>query len=831
VRNSQCNVQLLGARNSRGEGRRWILVPCICHLSLAVFHFFLSDRVLLATDVVPTRIDFQRDVRPLLSDKCFFCHGPDEKHREAELRLDTRDGIFRHQATQTGDLKQLVVPGKPEASAVWKRIASEVADEHMPPADSGKSLSEKERELIRQWIEQGAEWNDHWAYLAPTRPMVPEARDQTARDDAGPGSAIDKFVMARLVKQQLKPSPPADPRTLARRYSFDLTGLPPSSTEVAVFVEQYARDAEAACRTLVDNLLASPHHAERMAMHWLDLVRYADTVGYHGDQEHHISPYRDYVIQAFHENMPFDRFTREQLAGDLLPDATVEQQIASGYNRLLQTSHEGGVQQKEYLAKYSADRVRNFGSVWLGATLGCCECHDHKFDPLPQRDFYRLAALFADIDDLRSFKAGDTTPTKREPELDVTTKLVPEETRRTMITVAIAPRPIRVLSRGDWMDDGGEVVEPGVPMIFRQISLTGRVLEGRATEERATRLDLANWVTSRDNPLTARVFVNRLWKLFHGRGLSRSLEDFGAQGEAPDHPELLDWLAVEFMDSGWDVKHMVRLMVLSHTYRQSSVIRIAEFGLGNERDTRRAGREQSSSPSASQFAIGNRQPAIGDDPENRLLARQGRWRLDAEMVRDNALAVSGLLVRKVGGRSTKPYQPAGYYQFLNFPKRDYKSDGGDAQYRRGLYTHWQRAYLHPMLKAFDAPSREECSCERPQSNTPLAALVLLNDPTFVEAARVFAARILHDGGSTSDERLRWAWQMALSRPPTDRELAAMQRLLEAERVSFAAESARVTELLKTGLAPTPADLDQTELAAWTSVARALFNLNEFVTRN
>ncbi len=796
---------------------------------LAAVRGGLASGIAFAADDPPGRVDFQRDVRPILSDKCFFCHGPDEKHREAKLRLDTRDGLFRHEATQTAGLRQLVVPGRIEASAIWKRIASEVADERMPPADSGKTLSEQERSVIRQWIEQGAEWSEHWAYVVPARPAVPATDVPTRVDAAGLARTIDRLVMARLEKERLKPSLPADPRALARRYSFDLTGLPPTGAEVEEFVEQHARDADAACRVFVEKLLASPHYAERMAMHWLDLVRYADTVGYHGDQEHHISPYRDYVIQAFHENMPFDRFTREQLAGDLLPDATVEQKIASGYNRLLQTSHEGGVQQKEYLAKYSADRVRNFGSVWLGATLGCCECHDHKFDPLPQRDFYRLAAFFADIDDLRSFKAGDTTPTKREPEMDVTTKLVPGEKRRTMITVSIAPRPIRVLSRGDWMDDGGEVVTPGVPLIFKQLSLAGRATGERATEERPTRLDLANWVTSRDNPLAARVFVNRLWKLFHGRGLSRSLEDFGAQGEAPDHPELLDWLAVEFIDSGWDVKHMVRLMVLTRTYRQSSEMRSAEFGMRNEDGLNRTGREPSTEASATDSAL--RTPDSTLDPDNRLLARQSRWRLNAEMIRDNALAVSGLLVRTVGGRSTKPYQPVGYYRFLNFPKRDYKADAGESQYRRGLYTHWQRAYLHPMLKAFDAPSREECSCERPQSNTPLAALVLLNDPTFVEAARVFAVRILREGGTSTDERLLWAWQTALSRPPTEQEHAASRRLLEAERLALAADPAAVSQLLKTGLTPIPPELDQTELAAWTSVARSLFNLNEFVTRN
>ncbi len=813
---NQCQLPTEASGNRFGRGCLSVLAVCIWQLSLVPSHGRVGVGVVSAADVSPNRVDFQREIRPILSDKCFFCHGPDEKHREAKLRLDTLEGMFLHREEAT-----IVTPKLPGESELWKRITAKDADQRMPPSESGKSLSEKERQLIRLWIEQGAEWSDHWAYAVPVRAGFLSGKNTD--------QPIDLAIRSSLVKNGLDFSPMADPHTLIRRYAFDLTGLPPSPEEVEVFVKQFKMDADTACRQLVERLLASPHYAERMAMYWLDLVRYADTVGYHGDQEHHISPYRDYVIQAFHENMPFDQFTREQLAGDLLPDATVEQKIASGYNRLLQTSHEGGVQQKEYLAKYSADRVRNFGSVWLGATLGCCECHDHKFDPLPQRDFYRLAAFFADIDDLRSFKAGDTTPAKREPEMDVTTKLVPKETRRTMITVAIAPRPIRVLSRGDWMDDGGEIVEPGVPLVFKQLSPAGRDAGERATGERPTRLDLANWVTSRDNPLAARVFVNRLWKLFHGRGLSRSLEDFGAQGEAPDHPELLDWLAVEFIDSGWDVQHMVKLMVLTRTYRQSSEMRSAEFGLRNEDRSNSTGREQSSSPSASQSAIRNPNSAL--DSDNRQLARQSRWRLEAETVRDNALAVSGLLVRQVGGRSTRPYQPDGYYRFLNFPKRDYTADTGEAQYRRGLYTHWQRAYLHPMLKAFDAPSREECSCERPQSNTPLAALVLLNDPTFVEAARVFAARILREGGSSPDERIRWAWQTSLSRPPTDRELAATKRLLEAERLSFAADPAAAPQLLKTGLAPIPPGLDPTELAAWTSVARTLFNLNEFVTRN
>lgn len=745
---------------------------------LCVVWGWLMAGVGLAAEPVPPAVDFQREIRPILSDKCFYCHGPDEQHRKADLRLDSREGLFQ----RLGD-QPVVAAGQPASSQLWLRISHADPDQMMPPRDAGKALSAKERELIRRWIEEGAQWKEHWAYTTPVRPVIPEVTGDTAASFAAQ-SDLDRLVQARWRQSGLQSAGPADPRTLLRRLSFDLTGLPPTRTDVAAFVVESAENPEAAYMAAVERMLASPHYGERMALGWLDAVRYADTVGYHGDQEHQISPYRDYVIASFNDNLRFDQFTREQLAGDLLPQPTVEQRIATGYNRLLQTSHEGGVQQKEYLLKYASDRVRNLGSVWLGATLQCCECHDHKFDPLPQRDFYRLAAFFSDIDDLQSFKSGNDNPAKREPELEVTTRLSPTEKRRTLITVAMEPRPVRVLGRGDWMDETGEIVLPGVPAVFKQLTV----------DRRANRLDLANWLTSPDNPTTARVFVNRLWKQFFGKGLAGRLDDFGAQGEAPVNPELLDWLAVEFVESGWDIKHMVRLMVLSQTYRQSSV-------------------------------------GISADTENRLLARQSRWRLEAELIRDNALSVSGLLNLQIGGRSARPYQPAGYFQFLNFPKRDYVADIGPEQYRRGVYTHWQRAYLHPMLKAFDAPSREECTCERPQSIAPQAALVLLNDPTFIEAARVFAVRIMREGGTSTDERLRWAWEVALSRSPTDRELAVMKHFIATDQAEFAADPSAVEALCKIGLAPVPAGIDQVELAAWTSAARAIFNKNEFVTRN
>lgn len=786
----------------------------------AILELCLAVCVVAQSPPAEKRVDFAREIRPILSDKCFFCHGPDESHREADLRLDLRAGLFRH-----ADEITIVAPGKIEASELWRRVSAESEDERMPPAESGKSLSDAQRALIRRWIEQGAEWKEHWSFAPLARPAVPEVRARWK-----PVNDIDRFWLARIDLEGFDSSPPADPRTLIRRYSFDLIGLPPKPQDVDEFVAAYAKDPDAACAAAVDRLLNSPHYGERLAIHWLDLVRYADTVGYHGDQEHAISPYRDYVIRAFNENMPFDRFTAEQLAGDIVPDS-IDEQIASGYNRLLQTSHEGGVQQKEYLAKYSADRVRNFSTVWLGLTFGCAECHDHKYDPILQRDFYRLAAFFADIDDYRSFKGVDVTPTKREPEIEVLSAMErvqlaeleaelssvvstapPEKaeeiravcqreidalrarTRRTMVTERIEPRPIRVLGRGDWMDDTGEIVEPGVPAIFKQIE----IVPDSHGKYRPNRFALADWLMSKDHPLTARVFVNRLWKLYFGRGLAASLDDLGSQGEPPAHSELLDWLASEFAESGWNIKHIVRLIALSQAYRQSSL----ETPELRERD-----------------------------PLNRWFARQSRPRLDAELIRDNALAVSGLLVTTIGGPSAHPYQPDGYYDHLNFPKRTYKPDQDQQQYRRGVYTHWQRSYLHPMLKAFDAPSREECSAQRPASNTPQAALVLLNDPTFLEAARVFAVRILKEGGASTDDRLRWAWRVALSRDPQDRELTTLETLLQQDLAEFKADPQSAEQLLKVGLAPLPAELAPAELAAWTSVARAIFNLNEFITRN
>lgn len=761
-------------------------------------------------------IDFTREIRPILSDKCFACHGPDAGHREADLRLDLRESAIEAR----GD-RPAISPGKPADSELLRRILADDPDAKMPPPHTGKSLSADEIRTLQSWIADGAEYQPHWAYVPPHKPQL-----------GGGRHPIDELLEKQLQAAGLTPGPRSDKHTLIRRLSFDLLGLPPSVSDV----EQFADDDPDAWTKLVDRWLMSPHYGERMAMMWFDLVRFADTVGYHGDQEHAVQPYRDYVIQSFFENKPFDVFTREQLAGDLLPNPTEEQRIATCYNRLLQTSHEGGVQVKEYLTKYESDRIRNLGGAWLGATLGCAECHDHKYDPITQRDFYRFAAVFADIDDLRSFKGGDTTPTKREPEIttlspiekiragelrtrqaigeyqlmsaelsrqrgfqrtdrlagewvQISEDLEPlETTYRCMVTEAIEPRPIRIRARGDWLDESGPIVEPGVPDWLSPISVEGR---------RFNRLDLANWLTSKDHPLTARVFVNRLWAMFFGSGLSRSLDDFGAQGEWPQHPELLDWLACEFIDSGWNVKHMVRLIVTSDAYQRSS------------------------------------QPTpelAARDPENRLFARQTAFRLPAEMIRDNALDLGGLLVKRVGGAKAHPYQSDGYYQFLNFPKRTYRADVDDKQYRRGVYVHWQRQFLHPMLRAFDAPMREECTARRPISNTPLAALTLLNDPSFLEAARALAVRALQQPGST-DDRLAWLWQQALLRNPSDKEVESLRAVVRESHEEFTANPQAATNLLEIGLYRAPDSMDRAELAAWTTVCRVLLNLHETITRN
>ncbi|MBI1325634.1 DUF1553 domain-containing protein [bacterium] len=811
-------------------------------------------------------VRFNRDIRPILSDNCFYCHGPDKNHREAELRLDDRQAAI--------DAK-VIAPGAPGESELIARISSADKDEVMPPPHANKKLNESQKALLARWIAEGAPYERHWAYEPPVKPAVPAGVN-----------GIDFLVRKKLESAGLKPSLKADRRTLARRAFFDLIGLPPVPDKLEKFV---ADPDPKAYERLVDQLLRNAHFGERMAIGWLDAVRFADTIGYHSDNPRNVWPYRDWVIRSFNDNKPFDRFTIEQIAGDLLPEADTETHVGSAFNRLLLTTEEGGAQPMDYRARMLTDRVRAVGNVWLGQTTGCAQCHDHKYDPFTTRDFYRLGAFFADVREADVGRREDGMPVPRpedeskladlehrireietriEPQLNqeqirweaeitgsaerlkslkpddkatpaakAEAKVVGEALKkargdrsakeretlqayfrkaealshpedraelaklkkerdaltatmpRCLVTTSDTPRVVRVLHRGDWQDETGEVVSAGFPSYLPQPDSNGRV---------PNRLDLAKWLVSRENPLTARVFVNRLMAQFFGHGISKVTDDLGTQGEPPVNPELLDWLACEFMDSGWDVKHIVRTIVTSETYQQVSTA---------TDELRRI------------------------DPDNRLLARQSPLRLDAELVRDNALFVSGLLDMYIGGPSVKPYQPEGYWENLNFPVRSYDTDTGPAQHRRGLYVWWQRSFTHPAMLAFDAPSREECTAQRTRSNLPQQALVLLNDPTFVEASRGLANRILGDLPTASDdERITWAVRQVLQRKPDPDELKTMKSLLDRHRSHYADDTAAANAIAKAGQSPNRDGLAVQDIAVWTHIARVLFNLHETITR-
>ncbi len=1033
-------------------------------------------------------IKFNRDIRPILSENCFACHGHDKNQRKADLRLDLREVAVE---------KGAIVPGKPTESKLVERIFAEDEDDRMPPVKTHKTLTPAQKEMLKQWIAAGAEYEPFWAYIKPVRSEPPKTKNSHWGKNP-----IDSFILACLEAKKIQPSPEADKRTLLRRVSLDLIGLPPTTEEMDAFL---ADKKPGAYERQVDRLLASPHFGERMAVPWLDIVRYADTVGYHGDQNQNIFPYRDYVINSFNNNKPFDQFTIEQIAGDLMTNSTVETKTASGFNRLNMMTREGGAQPKEYLAKYAGDRVRTVSMAWLGSTMGCAECHDHKYDPFTSKDFYSMQAFFADITqwgvyadypytpvpDLRGY--GNDHPFPPEIQVDspylhqriaklqqkadavdatsalklktdstnsaaygkwlasshefvkawpdgwaapmpevvlkmkdtnmvattnfqiaadgrisfsnaikdnttvtlpvsnmwisaIRLQIVPQEVKEqartaakkrngtafaisatlrsggkdqklpfyfgeadheepryamslpilgvtdlwqistkedsqmaiwlldkpvlakagdelvinlgnaavesarlsitpfcdndpfkaglndslrkalagsstklsadqknglyrafllasqwdpnaiaedrkiqadirecrrgktyTMVSLARAePLPIRVLPRGNWQNESGELLKPATPHFLPQLP--------NPENRRLTRLDLAQWLVWQENPLTARATMNRFWKQFFGAGISAVVDDLGGQGEWPVHPELLDWLACEFEqpalnDNGqpikrsaksksgkgastraphaWDVKHMVRLMVTSEAYRENS----------------------------------NERPDLQEiDPNDRLVAAQMPRRLEAEFVRDNALSIAGLLSPDIGGPSVHPYQPAGYYANLQFPDRDYYPEKDDRQYRRGLYTHWQRTFLQPMMANFDAPSREECTANRVVSDTPQQALTLLNDPSFVEASRVFAEKLLQSGCKGDSQRLDMAFEDALARPIHDNEKKSLLAFLAEQREDAAKDPDSAKKFTHVGNSQPSKDINPVELAAWTEVCRVVLNLDETITK-
>ena len=728
------------------------------------------------SETVEPAIDFNRDIRPILSNHCFSCHGPDGNKRKAGLRLDRRDDALAE--LRSGG--HAIVPGDRAASELHVRITSNDERERMPPVKTGKKLSAAQIALLGKWIDQGAKWDAHWSYLAPRRPPLPLVKNR-----AWPRNPIDYFILERLEKEGLQPSGETDRSTLIRRLSFDLTGLPPTLAEVEAFSADASRDAY---EKVVDRLLASPYYGERMAQHWLDLARYADTNGYRLDNHRDMWPFRDWVIDAFNQNMPFDQFTVEQLAGDMLPDATVAQKIATGFHRNTMVNFGNGSDPEEYRAKAVMDRVSTTATVWLGSTLACAQCHDHKYDPFTQKDFFRFYAFFNNVPEKGlDGDQGNPVPTIMDPKSAIPAMVMEEMP---------APRQTRIFLNGD-MHNPGEVVTAGVPAHLPPLP----------PDAPANRLGLARWLVDPGHPLTSRVAVNRLWQLHFGAGLVKTSDDFGSQGEMPSHAELLDWLAVEFVARGWDVKAMQKLVVMSATYRQAS----------------------------------QQTPQLRDgDPHNRLLARGSRLRLDAEVIRDSALAVSGLLQPRIGGPSVRPYQPPGLWEQValggNYTSQTYVQSEGEDLYRRGVYVYVKRSMPYPSLTIFDAPDREACTMKRPRTNTPLQALVLLNDPAYVEAARVLAQRVLREvAGADPAQRLIYAFRLCTSRTPTTRELEVLTRVYEQQRVSYREDPNAAEELVSAGASSRRTDfnpfrVDVTELAAWTAVANLLLNLDETITR-
>ncbi len=754
-------------------------------------------------------IDFNREVRPILAKNCFVCHGADEQHREAGLRLDVRDAAIKPLA----DGRTAIVPSHTDRSELIRRITAKNADDRMPPADGNGPLSKDQTRVLTQWIAEGARYSRHWSFEKPVRPQLPRLKPIAKRPD-WPTNPVDLFIAAKMREAGINPSSPADRYVLIRRLSLDVRGLPPTPEEVDDFVHESSGDAYA---RLVDRMLADPAFGERWARPWLDLARYADSAGYASDPLRTIWLYRDWVIDAFNANMPFDQFTIEQLAGDLLPRPTTEQLVATAFNRNTMTNTEGGTDDEEFRVAAVKDRVDTTMDVWMGLTIGCAKCHSHKFDPITQAEYYQFFAIFnqtADNDQpdespTLSIPFAETTrqrqaidaqiavlkkraSAKKDPKLTARiAKLNRSKPRDPSVPVMRElprdkQRPTHVMIKGNFLVPA-EAVGPGVPAYFGPLPKSVP----------ADRLAMARWLVDRDNPLTARVAVNRIWAQIFGQGIVETEEDFGTQGRAPSHPELLDYLAVEYQQHGWDTKSLIRLLVTSATYRQSS------------RQT----------PDASQ-----------KDPGNHLYGRAPRFRLEAEMVRDQALALSGLLSQEMKGPSVFPPQPDGLWRAaFNGRDRSWTTSTGPDAHRRGLYTFWRRTIPYPSMTTFDAPSREVCSVRRVRTNTPLQAFVTLNDPVYVEAAQALSRRIMLEGGHSPRERCQYALRLCLARPPKPEQVAQLESLLLDERRHYQADPSAARKL-----AGAPTDLshglDVADLAAWTVVANVLLNLDGVLTK-
>lgn len=737
---------------------------------------------------IPAIVDFNFHVKPILSDRCFKCHGPDENTREASLRFDTKEGIF----AALGKAKDhfAVVPNKVSESTLIDRIFTENVDDVMPPPESNLILEKHEKQILKRWIEQGAEWKQHWSFLPIVKPAIPSVKDASWTNNE-----IDFFILHKLEEEGFEPSKKAPKSAILRRLSFDLTGLPPTLSELDDFEND---NSTKAIDNVIDTLLKSPAYAEHMTAQWLDLARYADTHGYQDDLERTMWPWRDWVIHAFQKNMPYDQFVKWQLAGDLLPNPTKEQIIATAFNRNHKITQEGGVIPEEYRVEYVADRTQTFGTAFLGLTFECAKCHDHKYDPISQKDFYSLFAFFNNVPEKGLIEPYGAIP---KPFVKLTKKEIKEtltfvQNLDTLDDIPLmvmqeldTPRQAYILNRGAY-DQPRDSVFPNLP---KSILAFDKNLP-------KNRLGLADWLFLKENPLTARITVNRLWQQCFGTGLVASSYDFGSQGALPTHPELLDWLAIKLIESNWDLQAILKLIVQSSTYQQSYKITPEHLEI---------------------------------DPENRLLARAPRLRLSAEMIRDHVLATSDLLVKTVGGPSVKPYQPNGLWKETTGggggSTAQYKMDKGDKLYRRSLYTFWKRTVPPPSMAIFDAPTRDFCMVKRETTSTPLQALVLLNDPQIIEAARVLAYQAI-ENEENLENRLKFMFQLATSRLPKKTELTTLKNYFHEENTRFQKEEKAAENLLQTGVYPQKKLLTNSEMAAYAMVATVIFNLDESIVR-
>jgi len=733
------------------------------------------------THKLPEKIDYIFDVKPILSDRCYLCHGPDEGTREAGLRLDSKENAFGILAGHTD--RFAIVPGDTESSQLVHRINNDDLEKIMPPVRSNLSLSNYEKQVLTKWIEQGAEWKDHWAFVVPEKQNIPEVTNK-----ALVSNEIDNFIIAKLVQKGLSPSEKASKEKIIRRVYFDLTGLPPSLNDIDLFIND--KD-ENAYEKVIDKLLASQAYGERMTSEWLDIARYADTHGYQDDLERIMWPWRDWVINAFNKNMPYDQFITWQLAGDLIPNATLEQIVATGFNRNHKITQEGGVIDEEYRVEYVMDRTNTTSKAIMGLTMECARCHDHKYDPITQKEFYSFYGFFNQIDEKGRIEYGENP----KPNITINKKVIqdvlsfikmPDSIKEIQLMVMKEEKSFKrktfILNRGTY-DNPTEEVQMSTPEIVMPFS----------DKFEKNRLGLANWFFDENNALTARVEVNRLWQQMFGVGIVASTADFGNQGTLPSHPKLLDWLVITFRKEGWDMKKMLKRMAMSSTYQQSSKI----------------------TPELLEI-----------DSENILLARSSRDKLTAEMIRDNALFVSGLLVDKIGGPSVKPYQPPGLWAETTSGQglTKYIPDTGDNLYRRSLYTFWKRTVPPPSMMTFDAAARDDCTVKRQKTSTPLQALVMLNDPELIGAAQTLAFNLLKQTSLTDEERVVKIFRKITSRHPDTEELKKLVSFLEDSENNFDNTKKIDTINLK------DFDISSKKLYGFSTLASLVFNLDEAIIK-